>query len=76
MQAEAQHFKPSDKLVAMANQIAKAFAAQGETRAVPQIAEHIRLFWNPAMRAGLSAHVATGGQGLDDLALKAARTLD
>jgi formate dehydrogenase subunit delta len=39
-----------DKLVMMANQIAAAFAAQGEARAVPAIADHIRKFWDPAMR--------------------------
>ena len=39
-----------DKLVMMANQIAKAFAAQGEARAVPAIADHIQKFWDPAMR--------------------------
>ena len=39
-----------DKLVMMANQIASAFAAQGEARAVPAIADHIRKFWDPAMR--------------------------
>ena len=40
-----------DKLVMMANQIATAFAAQGEARAVPAIADHIQKFWDPAMRS-------------------------
>ena len=40
----------SDKLVVMANQIAKFFAVQGEARAVPQIADHIEKFWDPRMR--------------------------
>lgn len=68
-----EHHAPSqtDRLVMMANQIARAFAVQGDARAVPQIAEHIRLFWNPAMRASLAAHAATGGAGLDPLALRA-----
>jgi formate dehydrogenase subunit delta len=34
----------------MANQIALFFAAQGETKAVPAIADHIRKFWDPEMR--------------------------
>ena len=39
-----------DKLVMMANQIAAFFAAQGEARAVPQIADHVEKFWDPRMR--------------------------
>ena len=57
-----------EKLVMMANQIAKAFAVQGEARAVPQIAEHIRQFWDPRMRRIIAALVAEGGAGLDPLA--------
>ena len=41
----------------MANQIAAFFAAQGEERAVPQIADHINKFWDPRMRKEISAHV-------------------
>jgi formate dehydrogenase subunit delta len=57
-----------EKLIMMANQIAKAFAPQGEARAVPQIADHIRQFWDPRMRREIVAHVAHGGAGLDPLA--------
>jgi formate dehydrogenase subunit delta len=57
-----------DKLVMMANQIARYFAAQGEDRAVPQIANHIEKFWDPRMRHGIAAHLANGGAGLDPLA--------
>ena len=57
-----------EKLVMMANQIAGFFAAQGEARAVPQIAEHIRQFWDPRMRREIAAHLAVGGAGLDPLA--------
>ena len=39
-----------EKLVMMANQIAAFFSAQGEERAVPAIADHIRKFWDPEMR--------------------------
>ena len=39
-----------EKLVYMANQIASFFAAQGEAKAVPAIADHIRKFWDPDMR--------------------------
>jgi formate dehydrogenase subunit delta len=56
-----------EKLVMMANQIAAFFAAQGEERAVPQIANHIEKFWDPRMRRELMAHHAQGGTGLDAL---------
>jgi formate dehydrogenase subunit delta len=64
-----------EKLVMMANQIAQFFAAQGEIRAVPQIAAHINSFWDPRMRAGISQYVASGGTGLSPLAQAAVMTL-
>jgi formate dehydrogenase subunit delta len=64
-----------EKLVMMANQIAKFFAAQGDARAVPQIADHIRQFWDPRMRRELDAHLARGGAGLDPLARAALAAL-
>ena len=57
----------TEKLVLMANQIAAFFAAQGEGRAVPQIASHIEKFWDPRMRREMAAHVAAGGAGLNPL---------
>lgn len=66
-------FSPAQRLVHMANQIARAFAAEGEARAVPQIADHIVKFWDPRMKATLAAHLAAGGEGLTDLALKGAK---
>ncbi len=59
----------------MANQIAKAFAAEGEARAVPQIADHIDKFWDPRMRAQITAHLSAGGAGLDPLAKAALERL-
>lgn len=41
---------PDEKLIHMANQIAGFFAAQGETRAVAGVADHIQKFWTPQMR--------------------------
>jgi len=57
-----------EKLVMMANQIASFFAAQGEQRAVPQIADHIAKFWDPRMRRNIAAHIEQGGAGLSPLA--------
>ena len=61
----------TEKLVTMANQIAAFFAAQGEERAVPQIARHIERFWDPRMRRAITAHVRAGGAGLQPLAVAA-----
>ncbi len=64
-----------DKLVMMANQIAKFFAPQGEAKAVPQITSHIELFWDPRMRRQIIAHLAAGGAGLDPLTRAAVERL-
>ena len=63
------------KLVVMANQIAAFFAAQGEERAVPQIARHIENFWAPRMRAAIRDHLAAGGDGLHPLTMAALRRI-
>lgn len=59
---------PADKLVKMANQIARNLAARGEKRAIAGTADHIANFWDPRMRAGIAAHLAAGGEGLDPIA--------
>ena len=64
-----------EKLVMMANQIAKFFESQGEARALPQITKHIEEFWDPRMRRGIIAHIEQGGAGLDPFALAALRNL-
>jgi formate dehydrogenase subunit delta len=62
----------ADRLVLMANQISRAYAIEGETRAVMQTASHIQKFWEPRMRDAITAYVKeTGGKGLDEFALKA-----
>ncbi len=65
----------SDKLVYMANQIGTAFNYQSEDEAVASIANHIKSFWDPRMRADIFAHEAAGGDGLAPRVLKAIRTL-
>lgn len=44
-----------DKLIYMANQIARSFRSRGQTAAVTATAEHISSFWDPRMRAQLFA---------------------
>ncbi len=64
-----------DKLVRMANQIATFFATQpGESQA-QDVADHIRAFWDPSMRAQLARHLDAGGDGLSPLARAAALRL-
>ena len=43
------------RLAYMADQIARNFAAQGEDAAIAATADHIRLFWDPRMKAQLLA---------------------
>lgn len=64
----------AEKLVRMANQIAAFFKAQGSS-APAEVADHLEKFWDPRMRRGILAHVASGGEGLDPVALEAVRRL-
>ena len=65
----------SDKLIYMANQIARFFESQGPDKAVAGTAEHIRKFWDPRMRKQIVAHVNAGGSGLDPVARMAIEQL-
>ncbi len=62
-------------LVRMANDIEKFFKVQGEERAVAGIADHVKKFWEPRMKAQIFAHLDEGGAGLDPLTLKALQNL-
>jgi formate dehydrogenase subunit delta len=64
-----------DKLVYMANQNGKFFAAQGEKDAVEGVATHIKMFWEPRMRKAIFAHLDAGGAGLDPNVRKAIESL-
>jgi formate dehydrogenase subunit delta len=68
--------QPSEKLVMMANQIARFFVHEGPERAPASIADHLRQFWDPRMRASIKALLAAeGGAGLDPLARAAVERL-
>ncbi|UZE48911.1 formate dehydrogenase subunit delta [Rhodopseudomonas sp. P2A-2r] len=54
-----------ERLIYMANQIGTFFNSQGQDKAVPGIAEHIKKFWDPRMRKAIMAHLDAGGAGLD-----------
>ena len=55
----------ADKLVMMANQIGKFFAPQRQADPAAAIADHLKKFWDPRMRAAIVAHLERGGEGLD-----------
>lgn len=57
-----------EKLIYMANQIARNVAAQGEAQAISAVAAHIRDFWDPRMKSMIFAHLDAGGDGLDPIA--------
>lgn len=44
-----------DRLIYMANQIARNFMTMGEEKAAQAVADHIAKFWEPRMRAQIFA---------------------
>ncbi|GAB0115855.1 formate dehydrogenase subunit delta [Acidisoma sp. C75] len=63
---------PEDKLITMANQIARQLRPRGN-EAAAEVAAHILDFWTPKMRAQLAAIVAAGDSSLDPLVQSAVR---
>ena len=61
----------TDRLVHMANQIARAFQALPQAEAIASTEDHIRKFWDPRMRKRILAHLSLGGEGLDPVAREA-----
>jgi len=64
-----------EKLVTMANQIGAFFSSQKGDVAVQGIADHLKKFWDPRMRAALLAHLEAGGEGLNPQVRRAAEQL-
>ena len=58
-----------DNLIVMANKIGQFFAAQPDRdEAMAGIAEHVKKFWEPRMRAQILAAVGTeSGAGLSEI---------
>lgn len=65
----------SDTIVRMVNQIAGFFATQPGRDQAERVAQHLRDYWDPRMRAALARHLAAGGAGLAPLARSAAELL-
>lgn len=60
------------KLVYMANQIARFMASKPHDQGVEGVAAHINDFWEPRMRRHLFQVLDAGGEGLDPLVIEAA----
>jgi len=66
-----------ERLVTMANDIATYFTVEPDhALAVAGVRDHIKRFWDPAMRRQIKAHLADGGEGLLPLAQEAVRALE
>ncbi|HEY0700309.1 MAG TPA: formate dehydrogenase subunit delta [Micromonospora sp.] len=61
--------------VRLANDISRQFQHRPREEAVAAVADHIRKFWAPRMRAALLVHIQQGADGLDPLAVAAAARL-
>jgi formate dehydrogenase subunit delta len=57
----------TEHMVHMANQIAGFFASYPRDQAVDRVADHLKKFWEPRMRAALIEYAKGGGAGLQDL---------
>jgi formate dehydrogenase subunit delta len=67
---------PAERLVYMANQIARNFAAQGDDVAALAVADHIAAFWDPRMKAHIFAMQDEGqAAGLEPIAAHAVKLL-
>jgi len=64
-----------DKLVYMANQIAKFMESKPHDEGVAGFASHINDFWEPRMRRSLFEVLDAGGAGLRPLVLDAAHKI-
>lgn len=64
-----------EKMVHMANQIATFFKTQPGNDQAERVAAHLQDFWDPRMRQQLLDYVDQGGEGLDDIAIGAARMI-
>ncbi|WP_284734686.1 formate dehydrogenase subunit delta [Sphingosinicella terrae] len=64
-----------ERLVYMANQIAREFGNQRPGDSVEATWDHLWHFWDPRMRALIVSHWQSGGEGLVDIARAAVAKL-
>ncbi|MGB5133508.1 MAG: formate dehydrogenase subunit delta [Steroidobacteraceae bacterium] len=66
----------TERLVAMANDIAAFFAVEpDQDSAAEQVANHLKKFWEPRMRNEIRRFVEQGGAGLSPLAKRGVERL-
>ena len=65
-----------EKLVHMANQIATFFRTQPGTDQAERVAQHLRDYWDPRMRAQIAQIAEDPGSGLSPLARDAVALLE
>lgn len=83
MSDQQQHERPDergvmsseDRMVYMANQIARNFATMPEDQATIAVADHLASFWDPRMRALIAALVAQGDPRVGAVATAAVHRL-
>jgi formate dehydrogenase subunit delta len=71
MSDENEVMSTEDRLIYMANQIARNVAALGEEEAVATTADHIRSFWDPAMKKRIHVLAAARPEALSPIAAAA-----
>jgi formate dehydrogenase subunit delta len=64
-----------DRLIHMANQIARNLVACGEAAAVAETAGHIARYWDPHMRARIQTLAAEKPDALSPIAAEAVRRI-
>jgi formate dehydrogenase subunit delta len=62
--------------IRQANEIAAQFRYLPPEQGAAEVAKHIRMFWDPRMRADLHRHLHEEPEELDPLALEAAKLLE
>jgi formate dehydrogenase subunit delta len=68
--------KHIENLIKMANDIGSFFAAEPDRQlAIHSIADHLKRFWEPRMRAAIIDHNRQGGVGLSELVRAALQEL-
>jgi formate dehydrogenase subunit delta len=61
--------------IRLANDVAAHFHHRPPAEGAAEVADHLRTFWDPRMRAELLAHAENGAGDLDPLAVAAAALL-
>jgi formate dehydrogenase subunit delta len=64
-----------DRLIYMANQIARNLASEGPERSVDMVEEHIRSFWDPLMRQNIVTLAQQRPEALSPIAAAAVARL-